>query len=61
MSINLPSRRDALSVPMLGQLNATFSAVAADPDVRVGVVTPAGGRFCVSGDLGGGRRSIRRA
>ena len=54
--LNNPSERDALSMPMLEQLNATFSAVAADPDVQVLVVMGAGGNFCVGGDFQGSHR-----
>lgn len=44
-------RRNALSWPLLEQLQAAIEAVAADPEARALVVTGAGKAFCAGADL----------
>jgi enoyl-CoA hydratase/carnithine racemase len=47
-----PERRNALDLPMMQQLAGVFAEIAADPAIRVMVLTGAGGVFCSGLDLG---------
>jgi enoyl-CoA hydratase/carnithine racemase len=49
--LNRPSRRNSLSLAMLGALNATLVSVAADPAVRAVVIAGEGPAFCAGHDL----------
>jgi len=51
LTLNRPRQVNAMSVAMLDALHAQFEAVAADPEVRVVVVTGAGQHFCAGHDL----------
>ena len=53
ITFNRPDRRNALSDPMYAGFERALPALAVDPDVRVLVVTGAGGAFCAGGDVKG--------
>lgn len=49
--LNRPERRNALSSASLRELAEAFRTLGDDPDVRVIVVSGAGGNFCAGADL----------
>lgn len=51
LTIDRPEKRNAMTYAMLGEFTAKVKAVAADPDVRVLIVTGGGGTFCAGTDL----------
>ena len=51
LTFNRPERRNALSDGMYDGFERALPAVAADPDVRVLLLTGAGGAFCAGGDV----------
>lgn len=51
VTINRPTRRNAISERLHGELGRLFSDIDTDPDVDVVVLTGAGGSFCAGGDL----------
>lgn len=51
LTLNRPEKRNAMSGEMISELHAAADALAADDDVRVVVLTGAGGSFCAGGDL----------
>ena len=51
VTMNRPEARNALSGPMLAGLSAAWDRVDADPEVRVAILTGAGGSFCAGADL----------
>lgn len=51
LTLNRPEARNALSCGMLGALSAELRRVAADPTVRVVVLTGTGPAFCAGHDL----------
>lgn len=53
LTINRPERRNALSAGVYRGFAAALPAIGADPDVRVLMVTGAGGAFCAGGDVKG--------
>ena len=53
ITFNRPDRRNALSDPMYAGFERALPALAVDPDVRVLVITGAGGAFCAGGDVKG--------
>ncbi|HVX19559.1 MAG TPA: enoyl-CoA hydratase-related protein [Acidimicrobiales bacterium] len=54
ITVNRPEKRNSLSWTVMAELSDAFGAAAADPDVRVVVLTGAGDRaFCAGADLGG--------
>jgi 2-(1,2-epoxy-1,2-dihydrophenyl)acetyl-CoA isomerase len=59
ITFNRPDRRNALSDPMYGGFARALPVLAGDPDVRVLVVTGAGGAFCAGGDVKGMNESHR--
>lgn len=59
LTFNRPDRRNALSHAMYGGFAESLPAFAADPDVRVVVITGAGGAFCAGGDVKGMNESHR--
>jgi 2-(1,2-epoxy-1,2-dihydrophenyl)acetyl-CoA isomerase len=59
VTFNRPDRRNALSDPMYGGFARALPTLAADPEVRVLVVTGAGGAFCAGGDVKGMNESHR--
>jgi len=59
ITFNRPERRNALSDAMYEGFDRALPLLAADPDVRVLVVTGAGGAFCAGGDVKGMNESHR--
>lgn len=53
LTMNRPEARNALSGEMQAALAEAMPRLAADPAVRVVVVTGAGGAFCAGGDVKG--------
>ena len=53
LTMNRPEARNALSGPMMAGLSEAIPRLAADPNVRVVVLTGAGGAFCAGGDVKG--------
>jgi enoyl-CoA hydratase len=53
VTMNRPERRNALSASMMDGLEAAWDEVNANPEVRVAVLTGAGGAFCAGADLQG--------
>jgi enoyl-CoA hydratase len=51
VTMNRPERRNALSASMLEGMSAAWDEVNADPDIRVAILTGAGGCFCAGADL----------
>lgn len=51
LTLNAPSRRNALSEAMLAALGAAFSEAGADPSVRVVILAANGPAFCAGHDL----------
>ncbi|MEJ3746759.1 crotonase/enoyl-CoA hydratase family protein [Actinomycetes bacterium KLBMP 9797] len=51
VTMNRPHTRNALSAPMLAIMRAAWDEVDSDPDIRVCVLTGAGGAFCAGADL----------
>lgn len=51
LTLNRPQRRNALTHPMMLELEDAFVAVGRDTDCRVLVLRGAGGHFCAGGDL----------
>lgn len=51
LTLNRPERRNAMSRPMLAALVSALTRLAADDEVRVVVLTGAGGAFCAGGDV----------
>jgi 2-(1,2-epoxy-1,2-dihydrophenyl)acetyl-CoA isomerase len=53
VTFNRPERRNALSAAMYHGFHKTLPLLAADPDVRVLMLTGTGGAFCAGGDVKG--------
>ena len=51
VTMNRPERRNALSASMMDGLSAAWDEVNANPDIRVAILTGAGGCFCAGMDL----------
>src|SRR5262249_30793479 len=51
LTLNRPNARNALSVGMMGALQAALDAIAADNTVRVVILAGAGPAFCAGHDL----------
>jgi enoyl-CoA hydratase len=51
LTMNRPERRNALSPSMMEAMAAAWDEVNANPDIRVAVLTGAGGCFCAGADL----------
>lgn len=51
LTLNNPSKLNALSDAMLAALHMTLNAVAADPDIKVVILAGAGKAFCAGHDL----------
>ena len=51
VTMNRPERRNAISTEMAALLREAWDRVDSDPDVRVCVLTGAGGAFCSGADL----------
>lgn len=51
VTMNRPEARNALSTEMMAIMEEAWDRVDADPDVRVAILTGAGGYFCAGADL----------
>ena len=51
VTMNRPEKKNALSGPMLRGMEAAWDRVNSDPDIRVCILTGAGGAFCAGADL----------
>jgi enoyl-CoA hydratase len=51
VTMNRPEARNALSGPMLAGMTAAWNQVDEDPEIRVCILTGAGGAFCAGADL----------
>ncbi len=51
ITMNRPERRNALSPSMMAGMSDAWDEVNANPDIRVAVLTGAGGCFCAGADL----------
>ena len=51
LTLNRPERRNALSAQLVNELIVGLETAGADPEIRVIVLTGAGGSFCSGGDL----------
>lgn len=51
LTFNRPDRRNALSTEIYGGFAAALPQIEADPDIRVVMITGAGGAFCAGGDV----------
>jgi enoyl-CoA hydratase len=51
VTMNRPEARNALSGPMLAGMVRAWDRADSDPDVRVAILTGAGGSFCAGADL----------
>ena len=51
VTMNRPEARNALSGPMLAGMTGAWNQVDEDPDIRVAILTGAGGAFCAGADL----------
>ncbi len=51
LTLNRPDRRNALSAGIYSGFETALPAIAADPSIRVLMVTGAGGAFCSGGDV----------
>jgi len=60
VTLNRPERKNAINGTMWDELLATFRDAAVDPEVRVVVLTGAGGAFCSGADLTPGARGVEK-
>ena len=51
LTMNRPERRNALSPEMMQGMSEAWDEINADPDIRVAILTGAGGYFCAGADL----------
>lgn len=51
VTMNRPQARNALTGPMMALMRQAWDEVDSDPDIRVAVLTGAGGAFCAGADL----------
>jgi enoyl-CoA hydratase/carnithine racemase len=51
LTMNRPEARNALSAEMLGRMLDAWEMIDADPEIRVAILTGAGGHFCAGADL----------
>src|SRR4051794_1534561 len=51
VTMNRPERRNALSPSMMDGMSAAWDEINANPDIRVAILTGAGGCFCAGADL----------
>ncbi|MDT4912098.1 MAG: enoyl-CoA hydratase [Pseudonocardiales bacterium] len=51
VTMNRPEAKNALSGPMLAGMSAAWNRVDEDPEIRVCILTGAGGAFCAGADL----------
>ncbi|AEG50851.1 Enoyl-CoA hydratase/isomerase [Sphingobium chlorophenolicum L-1] len=53
VTINRPGARNAINLNVAQEIEAALERIESDPDIRVGIVTGAGGNFCAGMDLKG--------
>lgn len=58
LTLNRPEKHNAMSGPMIDDLTAVAAQIAADPSIRVVVLTGAAESFCAGGDLGWMRQQM---
>jgi enoyl-CoA hydratase/carnithine racemase len=51
VTLNRPAKRNAMSLAMWRELGVIFTDLARRPDVRVAILTGAGGHFCAGADI----------
>jgi enoyl-CoA hydratase len=51
VTLNRPAKRNALSGEMLVRMHDAWMQIDADPEIRVAILTGAGGNFCAGADL----------
>lgn len=51
VTMNRPEAKNALSGPMLARMTQAWDEVDSDPEIRVCILTGAGGAFCAGADL----------
>ncbi len=51
VTMNRPAARNALSGPMMAIMREAWNRVDEDPEIRVAILTGAGGAFCAGADL----------
>src|SRR2546421_12367409 len=51
LTMNRPEARNALSAEMLGRMLDAWEMIDSDPEIRVAILTGAGGHFCAGADL----------
>ena len=51
IELNLPEKRNVLSVEMIQSLTAQFEALSQDPSIHLLILSGKGGHFCAGGDL----------
>jgi enoyl-CoA hydratase/carnithine racemase len=51
LTLNRPKQRNALSMALMGELNAALADIAGDADVQVVVIRGNGPGFCAGHDL----------
>src|SRR6266567_8316587 len=51
VTMNRPEARNALSGPMMALMRQAWDLVDSDPEIRVCILTGAGGAFCAGADL----------
>src|ERR1700736_6812519 len=51
VTMNRPEARNALSGPMMALMRQAWDQVDSDPEIRVCILTGAGGAFCAGADL----------
>ena len=51
VTMNRPEARNALSGPMLARMKQAWDEVDSEPEIRVAILTGAGGSFCAGADL----------
>ena len=51
MTLNRPPQRNAMTADMRERLGAHLQQISDDPDIRVAIITGAGGTFCAGADL----------
>jgi 2-(1,2-epoxy-1,2-dihydrophenyl)acetyl-CoA isomerase len=60
VTLNRPERKNAINGTMWSELLETFREAGVDPEVRVVVLTGAGGAFCSGADLSPGGRDVEK-
>ncbi|MCA8929713.1 MAG: enoyl-CoA hydratase/isomerase family protein [Alphaproteobacteria bacterium] len=51
LTLNRPAQRNAMTADMRERLSRHLQQISTDPDIRVAIVTGAGGTFCAGADL----------